>query len=372
MRVKKYTAATMNEALIKIKEELGSDAIILNSKPVKSGGVFGLFKKKRIEVIAALDENPIAQEPQRNHATLQREKIEHPVTRELSKTNQDDVLEEIKQLRQLVTSKTFQQDHRFSAPFDTFYSYLLEQDVTTERAVELVSNMENEINNNTMTYSDFESYIKREFMPVIEDPTSINKKVIQFVGPTGVGKTTTIAKVAAKMMLEQKKQVAFITTDTYRIAAIEQLKTYAKILDVPLEVVYTRDDYVRVLDKFKDFDHIFVDTAGRNYREPNYLNELKNMIHISNDDCETYLILSLTAKSSDNDIIYNIFNQIGIKQIIFTKADETTTYGTIINLCIGQHAKIGYMSNGQNVPDDLKQVDSTYITNLILSGYRHV
>src|SRR5699024_12716510 len=132
--------------------------------------------------------------------------------------------------------------------FDTFYSYLLEQEVNETVAENVVMDMEKHLDNDqTCTFTQFREFLQRQLDSVIEAPLSIQQKVVQFVGPTGVGKTKTIAKVAAKLMLEQKRKIAFITTDTYRIAAIEQLKTYAKILDVPLEVVYTRDDYDKAL-----------------------------------------------------------------------------------------------------------------------------
>ena len=102
-----------------------------------------------------------------------------------------------------------------------------------------------------------------------------NKKYINIVGPTGVGKTTTLAKVAAETMLNQRKKVAFITTDTYRIAAIDQLKTYAKILNIPIEVAYNLEDFKRAADRFSHYDIVFIDTAGRNFRNEQYVKDLE-------------------------------------------------------------------------------------------------
>ena len=374
MRVKKYTANTMNDALGQIKEELGPDAVILNSKPIKQGGMFGFFQKKRIEVIAALDETPVIKKRETTELP-QINRGERAVPPPIKvQPNQAEVLEEIKQLRQLVTGKAFQLQPHFSVPYDTFYSYLLEQEVSDTVAERLLTDMEKQIDNDqTCTFVHFEEFLQKQLDSVTEKSLSIQQKVVQFVGPTGVGKTTTIAKVAAKSMIEQKRKIAFITTDTYRVAAIEQLKTYAKILDVPLEVVYTRDDYEKALEMFRDYDQIFVDTAGRNYRESNYVEELKSMIKMTEEaNSVTFLVLSLTAKSGDNDEIYRIFKQVGINQVIFTKADETNTYGSVVNISIGDGAKIGYISNGQNVPDDLVEATSSYVTDLILSRYHHV
>src|SRR5699024_7765726 len=178
-----------------------------------------------------------------------------------------------------------------------------------------------------------------------------HSKVVQFVGPTGVGKTTTIAKVAANSMLQHKHSVAFITADTYRIAAIEQLKTYATILNVPLEVVYSKEDYKKALQKFATYDLIFVDTAGRNYRENQYINEIKEFITIPEEQTDTFLVLALTAKKTDIIDIYEQFKQLDIHRVIFTKLDETDSYGSLLNLPLQERIDIAYLTNGQNVPD---------------------
>src|SRR5690606_7134176 len=140
--------------------------------------------------------------------------------------------------------------------------------------------------------------------------------------PTGVGKTTTIAKVAAKLMLKKQKKVAFITTDTYRIAAIEQLKIYARILNIPVEVAYNVDDYKQAIQKLSNYDVILVDTAGRNFRNPVYIKQLKELMG-NVDHIATYLVLSLTAKPKDLQDIFIQFEEIPLKEIIFTKLDET-------------------------------------------------
>ena len=160
---------------------------------------------------------------------------------------------------------------------------------------------------------------------------SFTKKYINVVGPTGVGKTTTLAKIAAECILKYKKRVAFITTDTYRIAAIEQLKTYANILNVPLEVCYNLNDFQQATRQFESYDMVFIDTAGRNFRNQKYVEDLRNIIDY-NQDMETFLVLSLTAKQIDMEDIYKQFSLISIDKMIFTKADETSTYGAMFNI----------------------------------------
>lgn len=366
MKIKKYVADSMNDALIQIKQELGSEAVILNSKQIKSSGIFGLFKKNRMEVIAALDPEPLQA---RNKRTPTKSQVNSIKTNDM---NQEDVLQEIKQLKKLVTRKTFQGNNPFTAPFDQFYQFLLDQEVDHEVAEDMITTIQ--ANNKNIEHEvdmieAVRKFLKEQLM--VHETPSLHKKVIQFVGPTGVGKTTTIAKVAAKTMLEEKKRVAFITTDTYRIAAIEQLKTYARILDVPLEVVYSQEDYEQALKKFASYDHVFVDTAGRNYLASNYIHELHQMIQMNDENSLTYLVLSFTAKAADNATIYKIFNANGIRHLIFTKADETTSYGSMMNLCLSEKASIAYVSNGQDVPENLVQANASYLTDLILSRYQH-
>ena len=374
MKLKKYVADSMNDALMQIKQELGSEAVILNSKQIKSGGIFGLFKKNRMEVIAALDPEPLQSRNKRT-STINSKLTKNQVNSiNTNDKNQEQVLQEIKQLKKLVTSKTFQGNNPFTAPFDQFYQFLLEQEVDHEVAEDMIAtiqaknqNIEHEVD----MMKAIREFLKEQLQPMEHEIPSFHKKVIQFVGPTGVGKTTTIAKVAAKTMLEEKKRVAFITTDTYRIAAIEQLKTYARILDVPLEVVYSKEDYEQALEKFATYDHVFVDTAGRNYLASNYVDELHQMIQMNDGNSMTYLVLSFTAKAADNAMIYEIFKAVGIRHLIFTKADETTSYGSMMNLCLSEKASIAYVSNGQDVPEHLVQANAGYLTELIVSRYQH-
>ncbi|MFD6439863.1 GTP-binding protein, partial [Peribacillus sp. NPDC060186] len=188
----------------------------------------------------------------------------------------------------------------------------------------------------------------------------LQKKYINIVGPTGVGKTTTLAKVAAETMLRHGKKVAFITTDTYRIAAIDQLKTYAKILNVPIEVAYNLEDFKKATERFSQYDYVFIDTAGRNFRNPQYVKDLSEIIDFT-DKMETYLVLSLTSKQKDMEDIYRQFATIPIKQVIFTKADETSTFGAIFNFIHAHKLGAAYITNGQNVPDDIEKATSSQL-----------
>ena len=199
---------------------------------------------------------------------------------------------------------------------------------------------------------------------------SYEKKYINVLGPTGVGKTTTIAKIAARALLEQKKKVGFITTDTYRIAAIEQLRTYANLLQAPVEIAYNEDDFRASVEKLKDRDLVFIDTAGRNYMESRLVDDLTKLIDFSLD-METFLVLSTTSKEQDMDIIIKQFNRFPIKKFIFTKTDETSSVGSMINLMLKHSIGTAYFTDGQEVPEDLTEADLEKVLDLLLDGDLH-
>lgn len=194
---------------------------------------------------------------------------------------------------------------------------------------------------------------------------TLKKKFINVIGPTGVGKTTTLAKMAAEFMMKHKKKIGFITTDTYRIAAIDQLKTYATILNVPIEVCYNLEDFDKATKSLADCDIILVDTAGRNFRNQQYVQDLKEVVDY-NSDMETLLVLSLTAKQTDMEEIYQQFSSIHIDQFIFTKLDETSTYGAMINLVVKYQKGVAYVTTGQNVPDDIMPADPRQIAKRMI------
>ena len=194
---------------------------------------------------------------------------------------------------------------------------------------------------------------------------TFTKKYVNVVGPTGVGKTTTLAKMAADCILKYNKKVAFITTDTYRIAAIEQLKTYANILNVPIEVCYNLDDFQKATILFKSYDLVFIDTAGRNFRNRKYVEDLKNIIDYK-QEMETFLVLSLTSKQIDMEEILQQFSTITIDKLIFTKSDETSTYGAMFNIIYSGQKAAAYITNGQNVPEDMVVASPENIVNRII------
>lgn len=373
MKIKKFVANSMPEAMKQIKEQLGNDAVILNSKEIKPTGIFGLFRRKKVEVTAMLDEDVIKKPLPR---TIPKVEENRPIIPQKDKINEQKILEEIKYLQSVLANQSGQSEHQFPPLLDNVYQYLLEQEVNKQIAAKIVSAIQDSDKKEELDRETIEKLLCDEiedtFKKITYNGIHDHTKVIQFVGPTGVGKTTTIAKVAANSLLKDKKSVAFITADTYRIAAIEQLKTYAKILDVPLEVIYSTEDYEKALRKFADYDRIFVDTAGRNFREDHFVSELRQLITTPNVPTQTFLVLALTAKAKDVYDIYSQFKPLGIEQVIFTKLDETESYGSILNLSVEENIGISFITNGQNVPDDLLIPNEKILSELLLRRYKDV
>lgn len=368
MKVKKYVAPTMPEAMKQIRKELGVDAVILSSKEVQEGGFLGFFKKNKIEVVAALDHNPVVPKSRTSgklgEHTANSSKLKASVETEL--------ISEMKNMRRMLENQSSQQNlSLFPLDYQVVYQHLLDQEVKKELATTIVMNVvehhrDNKVLPDSVTIiNDVKKEIESQLNGLSFKGISENAKIVHFVGPTGVGKTTTIAKVAAKSILQDKKKVAFITMDTYRIAAIDQLKTYAKILNTPVEVAYSVEDYKNAIEKLRNYDLILVDTAGRNYRDEQYVKELSaNLQHQEN--VNHYLVLSLTAKPKDIFDIYYNFHHIDIKGLIFTKIDETRQYGSLINIPLIEKIGIAYLTNGQEVPDNILNPTREIISDLLV------
>lgn len=191
-----------------------------------------------------------------------------------------------------------------------------------------------------------------------------------FIGPTGVGKTTTIAKLASEYKLEKGKKIAFLTSDTYRIAATEQLHTYANILDAPMSILYSEGDLKTAVEKHAGYDYLFVDTAGFSHKNDKQREETGRLLESLGDKYEkcVYLVLSATTKYRDLKEICDIYKGISDYSVIFTKLDETNVYGNLYNIRQYTGVPIAYITNGQNVPDDIRVFDPQAIVKKLLGG----
>lgn len=195
-------------------------------------------------------------------------------------------------------------------------------------------------------------------------------KIVFFVGPTGVGKTTTIAKIASKFCVEDKKKIALLTADTYRIAAAEQLRTYANILEVPFRIIYSPDEVVQSIEEFKEYDYILVDTAGHSHQNQEQKDAIKAFIDVAGEktEAEVFLVLSATTKYRDLIKIADAYKNISDYKLIFTKLDETSALGNLYNLRLYTGAPLSYITCGQNVPNDISPFNPQSTVKQILSS----
>ncbi|WNB90385.1 flagellar biosynthesis protein FlhF [Bacillus sp. NEB1478] len=369
MKVKKYSASNLPEAMKLVRADLGSGAVILNTREVQVGGFLGFFTKKNVEVFAGLDQDV-------EYRSVKKSVFpdKTPVTTE--KPQDTELTQEIRQLKKMVQTLSNQNKEQKDLPdlIEEWRTYFMEHEVDASLIDELIDVM-----NKKYESFDQEEAKKYDWNKWLTDWLSARMKKSEFggfryetkflnlIGPTGVGKTTTIAKIGAKAVLKDGKKVAFITTDTYRIAAIEQLKTYAEILNVPCEIAYTADDFRKAKEKFIDYDLVLVDSAGRNFLNRFYVEELQNIVNFDKD-MKNYLVLSLTSKFKDMETIYNQFSSLPVDKVIFTKRDETATYGALVNLAVIHGVSIGYITNGQNVPDDMYEADAEELIRDFLKG----
>lgn len=369
MKMKKYTADSMTEAMSKVRVDLGDDAVILNSKVVYSKGFLGLFKKKSIEVFAGLDrfESPIKPVQAKHSVDVKTLPKDQSVSLELKK--------ELMDIKALVQSMQRPMEQTiYPNEIELFVTYLREQELNEE----LITRIGDELfdhqkvgngNEDSLSFRKIaEKVIKDEMKDLPFGGLSYHKKYINVLGPTGVGKTTTIAKMAANAVLQKKKKIAFITTDTYRIAAIEQLKIYAGLLQAPVEIVYNSEDFSKAMETYENLDLVFIDTAGRNYKEVKFVEDVKKLINFE-ENVESYLVLSSTSKEKDMETIVEKFLSFPIEQFIFTKADETNSVGSILNLMIKYKKGLAYYTDGQEVPEDINEASIDSLLKLLFKEY---
>lgn len=196
-------------------------------------------------------------------------------------------------------------------------------------------------------------------------PTPGRRKVVALIGPTGVGKTTTLAKLAANLRLREGVKVGLITVDTYRIAAVEQLKTYAELIDLPMKVVTSPQEMQTALDGLRHVDLVLIDTAGRSPRDDLKIQELKDCLDAARAD-EVHLVLSAAAGMSSLETVASHFKPVGVNSLILTKLDEATAAGQLLSVARHLRTPVSYLTTGQNVPDDIEPAHATRMARLIL------
>jgi len=401
MKIKKFSAATEEAAIGKIKAELGEDALVMNVKKIQPRGLFKFLKKAQVEVTAAYDDQEEQSESRgdflellaqhtkeindenesKNETILSKNESKNEAKDEHFQSQLDDKDARIKMLSdtllttgemlsraqsQLSVAKhstTVRERIYQNNLLQIFYDTLLENQVAPVIAQEILDDMDGAAEAEKLDINFIVKVVYNGLVKIIGSPEGLtatpskgNPQKFAFIGPTGVGKTTTIAKLTADLSLNRGMEVGLITADTYRIAAIEQLKTYGDILGIEVGVAYKPEDLANHLTDLRSVcDIVLIDTAGRSHKNKENLTELGEFFAVA-DDLEIFLVLSLTTKYEDMLDIIDSFGQICDFKIIFTKMDETEKLGSIVNVCHRTGKKLSYITFGQNVPDDIKTV----------------
>lgn len=375
MRLKTYIVDSLPEAMAQIKKDLGEEALILNTKKVKTQGFLGLFKKEKLEIIAAVETKQKLQlrnQPKKKviqETEVRDYSLNQPNNPSNVHENQtSELMNELKNIKKMMIQ--VMEEDRLPESLKKVNQQLIGQDIVPEIRSELLAKMMLILGQNPgLTNKQVYTIAHNEMVQLIKVhqkiPENKNQDVICFVGPTGVGKTTTIAKIAADFMLNGDKKVGLITSDTYRIAAVEQLKTYAGILNIPIKIVQSPAEVNNALSELSSCDIILMDTAGRNYQQKQYINELELLLS-EEQKIQINLVLSLTSKYQDMKKIIDNFKTIPIDQLLLTKKDETSSNGAILNLIYEYSIPLRYLTNGQSVPDDIVTVTPELIANFLL------
>ncbi len=387
MRVRIFTGQSVQEAMNKVKLELGREAVILHTRRFKTGGMLGLFGNERVEVMAAVDdallETPavktvVAPAIPPVAATMPPQHLQEtvvPVSAPLTpvKSAEPEWKQELAEMRSLLERalhESRQETHDFAS---AAVEKLLQADVLQPVAESLVRQDPILYQwKGTLTEPAFTERLERLVEQGLGKVSGVTLNgsaphIVALLGPTGVGKTTTIAKLAAYFSLQKGMRVSLITADTYRISAVEQLKTYAEIMGLQLEIVYAPQELAKALAKCKGSQLVLLDTAGRSPKNKEQLEELQLLLS-QVPQAEKHLVLSLTTCNRDALEIAKRFSVCAPDKVLFTKLDEASRCGVILNVLQQFPMKLSYVTNGQNVPDDLQIVSPAWLAKELLRG----
>jgi flagellar biosynthesis protein FlhF len=409
MELRTFRASTMHEALELVRRELGPEAAVLHTREVRSGRLFGILPgRSHIEVTASRGVNvpsrlpPLPEDqqagnegdspiysaektghssryfstdpgvsPQPRPATPPRwmQTVPAPAAPPAPMQNQ------LEELRSMVQELCRRSNHHGlgEMPEELFrlFTWMIDADVSEELARELIERVRQEcggleLKDPVLLQARIAEMVEAELR--VSGPMAITPgrgRVAALVGPTGVGKTTTIAKLAANFHLKEKRRVGLITVDTYRIAAVEQLRTYADIIDLPMQVVSTPREMREAVRRMSDLDLVLIDTAGRSPKDEVRLQELKSFLSEANAD-EVHLVLSSVGSPRVLEQTARQFGAVGTTALILTKLDEASGLGNVLPVLRTRRLPLSYLTNGQNVPDDIEIADAGKLARMIL------
>ena len=388
MDVKTYRASTMHEALAMVRADLGPDAAVLHTREVRSNRLLGwLMGTSQIEVTASLDVNVPSRFAGRNRSAAPSAPVRDtyvPVPRPIQ--SHDDLSQRVEssgemqgqldELQAMVKelcrrSKTGAQH---DLPESLFHAYtsLIDAEINEDLARELIERVRSQTQGIELADPVL---IKARIARLVESEIAVagpirvspgHRRLVALVGPTGVGKTTTIAKLAAHYRLKERRRVGLITVDTYRIAAVEQLRTYADIIDLPMEVVSSPREMREALRRMDGLELVLMDTAGRSPKDEVKIRELKSFLTEAEAD-EVHLVLSSVANPRTLQQTADRFASVGTTALILTKLDEASGLGNLLPVVRGCRLPLSYLTNGQNVPDDIETADSRRLSQWMLS-----
>lgn len=431
MIIKKFIGKNEEEATALAKKDLGENLVIMNVRKVKAKPPFAFLKSKRVEVTAAIEEEDPGMEQIRRIARAQvsaqeKAKAEAAASDKSSETVKSSVKPEVKsatgssapaedknrvleekldnlqnilekklgpseeakpvkkpevkaepaaEKEQSAAGTESEPDRETSRFLRLLYNTMIDNDIDEKLVNELITGA-GDISKPGAKLDHYLSAVYQKMIlrfgkaEGIADPGAKGPVVIFFIGPTGVGKTTTIAKVASSLSVNNKKKVALLTTDTYRIAAADQLRTYASILEVPFRVIYSEDELSIACDDFKDCEYILVDTAGHSHKSEELLIKQKSFMECLPETVtkQCFLVLSATTKYKDLKKIVDNYRSVSEFQLIFTKLDETSTLGSLYNITCYSDSSIAFVTCGQNVPDDIETFNAQRIVKQLLGG----
>ncbi len=379
MRSKTYRARTMKEALTRVRRDLGGDAVILASREIRRRRLFGLGARAQVEVTATDTMPPeVAIGARTNPApagTIVASDTRIPTATPAALHARFG--EELSRLHAMVEtlSRHGRIDHLvpdLPAPLIPTYAQLIEADVSEVFARRLIQHVAECLDTEELDHPQSIDATLRDAIeqciPIAPPISAVAgaRRVVALVGPTGVGKTTTVAKLAANFKLAHGVRVGLVTVDTYRIAAVEQLRTYAEIIDLPLAVVNDPGEMPRAIDELGAVDLIFIDTAGRSPRDEVKIRELGEFLLQARPD-EVHLVLSAVGEERSLRAAIERFAPVQIDRLILTKLDEADSLGSVLAVLASSSRPLSYVTTGQAVPDDIEPADRKRLARLILA-----